>query len=359
MKLYRPTYKCKITGRTKPTEHYYLRHRGGRYPLHVADRRVAEAKARELIAQLELGFDPNRQDTARRERVTLLVDEFIERLEAKTGEWHRSMLEGRLNKLARELGVATLAEFTVEKCQGWLDKAKLRARTKHHYATHLRQFGRFLCDTGRTPRNPFAAVRAVANIEADRHRQRRALTDAEIAKLVASVPTSRYRRCGLLGPERATLYKVAAYTGLRRNELSSLLPSSFRLDADPPHVVVAAENTKNRREALQPLPSFLTDELRSYLQGREGVRPVWDIAGKRTGQMIRMDLKEAGIPAVVNGRMADFHALRTTFGTRLALANVPLALAQKLMRHSTPVLTAAVYTVAQLSDLSREVEKLG
>ena len=56
--------------------------------------------------------------------------------------------------------------------------------------------------------------------------------------------------------------------------------------------------------------------------------------------------------------VVDWHALRTTYGTRLAVANVPLALAQKLMRHCDPRLTANVYTVAQLSDLAREVEKL-
>ena len=359
MKIYRPSYKCKISGRTKHTEHYYLRHRGGRYPLHVSDKRVAEAKARELVAQLELGFDPNKHDTAKRERLALITDEFIGRLEQKSGDWHRKILRGRLDKLIRELGVQTLAEFTCERCQQWLNKSKLAARTKAHHVVHLRQFGRFLCDTGRTPRNPFSALETVTNIEADRKLLRRALTDAEIATLLERVVESRYQRCGLSGRERAMLYAVAVYTGLRRDELASLFPSSFRLDANPPHVVVAAQNTKNKREALQPIPATLADELRAYLRGRDETELVWGIAGKKTGHALRMDLKAAGIPVEVNGRKADFHALRTSFGTRLALANVPLALAQKLMRHSTPVLTAAVYTVAQLSDLSREVEKLG
>ena len=312
-----------------------------------------------MIARLELGFDPNKQDAAKHERATLLVDEFIERLEQNSGDRHRKVLKGRLEKLIRELGVKTLAEFSAERCQSWLNRSKLAARTKHHHVVHLRQFGRFLCDTGRTPRNPFAVLEAVTNIEADRRLLRRALTDAEIATLLNRVVESRYRRCGLSGAERAILYKVAAYTGLRRDELASLQPSSFRLDAESPHIVVAARNTKNKREALQPLLATLADELRGYLRGRCASEPVWGIAGKKTAHALRMDLKEAGIPIEVNGRRADFHALRTSFGTRLALANVPLALAQKLMRHSTPVLTAAVYTVAQLSDLSREVEKLG
>ncbi|MCE9564898.1 MAG: hypothetical protein K8U57_22930 [Planctomycetes bacterium] len=82
-------------------------------------------------------------------------------------------------------------------------------------------------------------------------------------------------------------------------------------------------------------------------------------AGKKTGHVLRIDLKKTGIPVEVSGQRLDGDALRTTFGTRLARANVPLALAQKLMRHSTPVLTANICMVAELSGLSREVEKLG
>jgi integrase len=129
------------------------------------------------------------------------------------------------------------------------------------------------------------------------------------------------------------------------------------LDADPPHIHLEANATKNGKEAHQPIPAATAEELRGYLTGKEGV--LWPIAGKKTARMLRMDLVEAGVPVEVAGRVADFHALRTTFGTNCALKKVPLALAMTLMRHSTPVLTAKVYTVAQLSDLSKEVEKLG
>ena len=42
----------------------------------------------------------------------------------------------------------------------------------------------------------------------------------------------------------------------------------------------------------------------------------------------------------------------------LALSGVPLAVAQKLARHSDPRLTANVYTHLGLADLSRAVESL-
>lgn len=54
--------------------------------------------------------------------------------------------------------------------------------------------------------------------------------------------------------------------------------------------------------------------------------------------------------------MVDFHALRVTFVSHLALAGVPLATAQKLARHSDPRLTANVCTHLGMADLSRAVE---
>ncbi|OQB34595.1 MAG: Phage integrase family protein [Candidatus Hydrogenedentes bacterium ADurb.Bin179] len=58
------------------------------------------------------------------------------------------------------------------------------------------------------------------------------------------------------------------------------------------------------------------------------------------------------------GRVLDVHALRVTFGTMLARAGVGLATAQRLMRHSTPALTANVYTVLELTDTGAAVNAL-
>jgi len=60
-----------------------------------------------------------------------------------------------------------------------------------------------------------------------------------------------------------------------------------------------------------------------------------------------------------DGQFLDFHALRVTYGTALARAGVRLQVAQRLMRHSTPVLTANVYTRLELHDLRGAVESLG
>jgi len=51
------------------------------------------------------------------------------------------------------------------------------------------------------------------------------------------------------------------------------------------------------------------------------------------------------------GRTIDIHALRHTFGTHLSKGGVPLRTAQAAMRHSTPTLTANVYTDPKLLDV--------
>ena len=358
MTIFKPTFKCKITGQRKPTVNYYMRHSGRRYPLGVSDRRVAEAKARELVARLELGHDPAAHEKAKREPLAALVAEFAGRLAARAGARHRESHQQRLGKLIAGVGARALRDLEPARCEAWLAASGLAARTRHHYVRLLKQFGRFLADTNRVARNPFAALPAVTGIEQDRRLTRRALADAEIDALVAAVPRSRYRRLGLAGPDRAALYKLLLATGLRRDEAASLTPESFRLDDPVPHVVVEARHTKNKQPAHQPLPAALAGELRGYLASVPAGRPVWPIARKGSAHMVRIDLAEAGVAVEQNGRVVDLHALRTTFGTLLARRNVPLALAQKLMRHCDPRLTSNIYTVAQLADLSREVEKL-
>jgi len=58
------------------------------------------------------------------------------------------------------------------------------------------------------------------------------------------------------------------------------------------------------------------------------------------------------------GRVVDVHALRHTFGTNLAKAGVSLQVAQRAMRHSTPALTANVYTHLGLVDVAGAVDRL-
>jgi site-specific recombinase XerD len=67
----------------------------------------------------------------------------------------------------------------------------------------------------------------------------------------------------------------------------------------------------------------------------------------------------AGIPRVnERGEKIDIHALRHTYASRLMRNGVGLAQAQRLLGHSDPKLTMAIYTHLGIEDLRGAVESL-
>jgi len=76
------------------------------------------------------------------------------------------------------------------------------------------------------------------------------------------------------------------------------------------------------------------------------------------GKMLKRDLKRTDIPYVIGGKFADFHSLRHTFITNLALAEVHPAKAQRLARHSTIALTMNVYTSLNIEDLRDDLGRI-
>ena len=361
--LYKPTYKDHTTGRTRSSKFWYTRIRGKRIPLKTTDRRIAERKAQEIERHLELGNDPAQLDKARRRPLIEHLLDFEESLQAKgVGERHLENVRPRIRKTIDGCGLRTLADVDAEKIESWLARQQrsraISAQTRKHYAVHLRQFGKWLVATGRAAKNPFAPLRTDLNVQADRRHLRRAIVPDELQALLTTTAASRVRRGKMTGAQRCLLYAVALGTGLRRNELGSLTPESFDLEANPPVVTLGAAHTKNRKVAALPLRRDLAAQLVEWLRGRAPGAILFPIKDKQVNYVIKADLEAAGVPYVKEGRTLDFHALRVSFVTHLALGGVPLAVAQKLARHSDPRLTANVYTHLGLADLSRAVESL-
>jgi len=76
-------------------------------------------------------------------------------------------------------------------------------------------------------------------------------------------------------------------------------------------------------------------------------------------RILDRDLAAAGIPKRdERGRTVDVHAMRHTFGTHLSRGGVALRTAQAAMRHSTPTLTANVYTDPKLLDVAGALDAL-
>ena len=236
------------------------------------------------------------------------------------------------------------------------------AATSNHYVTALRGFGKWLWRYAKiVEKNPFEMLDKI-DAKSDIRKSRRALEPRQFARFVDATRTNPKTCKGLSGSDRAVLYMLAAFTGLRASEIASTSRASFKLSKKQPIVTVKAAYTKNSKLARIPLESGLVVQLKMYfenIQRDEG--PIWPGNWYKTAaDMVRRDLKRAGIPYTdENGDDYDFHALRHQFITDLARAGVSLNLAKELARHSKVDLTANIYTHLSVEDQSAAVEKLG
>ena len=161
---------------------------------------------------------------------------------------HREDTGRYLHRLAADCAFGTLADLHREALERWLARRTadgMSARTRNAYRNALVAFCNWCVETNRLAVNPFDAV-PKANEKADPRRQRRAMTEAELVKLLAVARErpllealtvrkgprkgERYadvrpevrERLDLLGRERALIYKTLVLTGLRKGELASL-----------------------------------------------------------------------------------------------------------------------------------------
>lgn len=144
-------------------------------------------------------------------------------------------------------------------------------------------------------------------------------------------------------------------------------------------VKVAGLFTKNKQEAVQPVPSFLRSLLTTYAMnlreddflfpGGWRWRPDvgrWEtdgwVRGKSAGAFLRFDAAKGGI--VIgregkdqNGGVLDFHSLRHFFGAACDRAGISDGLRCKLHRASKQKLLDR-YTHRELAELTAAVEEL-
>ena len=173
-------------------------------------------------------------------------------------------------------------------------------RTRNTYRAAAVAFCNWCMETGRLTVNPFAKV-PKADEDVDPRRQRRALTEDELrrlldvarrrplldamtlqrasgkAKRLPSFGTEVQRRLERLGQERALIYKTLVLTGLRKGELASLTVGQLDLDAAPPFLVLDAADEKNREGSTIPLRADLAADLRQWLADK--AKAAQDAAG--------------------------------------------------------------------------------
>ena len=221
------------------------------------------------------------------------------------------------------------------------DSGEISQKTSNYYLQAIKQFCNWMLKDkragGESPLKHLDAIKVTDEVN------RRALTPDELGSLL-EVTENTPKRFGMTGYERAMLYRFAAYTGLRANEIRNLTASSF--DLDNCTVKVKAAYSKRRREDVLPLRKDTAKAMRELLGSKTPNAKAFDLPSKyRMADMVRADLEDAGIDWQDNGDgVLDFHSLRHSTASLLAASGVNPKTAQAIMRHSDINLTMSRYT---------------
>lgn len=394
--VYRPTYTDPRTGERKRSKTWHIRyytpdgvrhHRKG-----FRDKRATENLAAELerkgIHEAAGMIDPTHEHA--KKPLAEHAEDFRRYLTAKgnTPDYVtlvlfrlKAVLDGCRFVRVADVQASAVVEFLAHIRQDRKDEPGVSVKTANEYLAAAKGFTRWLWRDKRTRVDALAGLSKLANAETDLRHARRDLSLDELGRLLDATRTSKRRKYHLTGTDRYALYLTAASTGFRVRELKTMTPGSFDLDSDTPTVTVRASCTKNRKEAIQPLPLDVAVVLRGYLADRPADRPVWP--GKswpvHASIMLSLDLAEARktwLESFKNdrqraeaertdflvyqdsaGRFADFHGLRHTFITMVGKSGVSPKEHQDLARHSTYTLTGR-YTHSRFYDLAAAVQAL-
>ena len=275
---------------------------------------------------------------------------------------HRKLTISRIRRLIEQCGIRSIGEINAEKVEHALKDLRkaedLGARTYNHYLQAIDEFGKWLVSTKRLLTNPVAGI-ARLNAETDVRHKRRALSPEEVMLLVESARTSGQDVQGYDGELRARVYLMSFMTGLRRQELASLTPRSFYLDAPQPILKVKAACSKHRREDTLPMHPELVAMVRDWIKGMDPDAELFPrLDKKKTWYMVQKDLERVGIPYETAEGIADFHAAgRHSHVTGLLRNGATLVQAKELARHADVRMTMK-YTHIGLDDQAKALSGL-
>jgi hypothetical protein len=202
-------------------------------------------------------------------------------------------------------------------------------------------------------KNDFRLIKAPKVLSSDIVHGRRASTTDEVAKLIETAENGRTWR-GISGRERALIYRLAVESGLRFNEIKTLLVSDF--DFKNGTVSISDFNEKARRGTVLPLRQSTAVMIEAFLRNKTPQSTAFTL--KKGYLMIKADLKAAGIPYEVDGLFADFHALRHTATSLLVQTGANPKIIQTLMRHKDINLTLGKYTHLYAGQQRETIESL-
>ncbi|GAA1449669.1 site-specific integrase [Nocardiopsis tropica] len=155
--------------------------------------------------------------------------------------------------------------------------------------------------------------------------------------------------------EHGTLIRFLSYTGLRWSEASALTVGKIDLDARRAHVDRAYKDNKGTLtlgmpktgEARSvPFPSFLSAELKPFVDGRDTGELVF--TAKQGGPLWLRNwrpraFRKAVDSAGLSGRSLTPHKLRHTAASLAIAAGADVYVVQKMLGHKKPSMTLDIY----------------
>ena len=238
--------------------------------LGTQDRQEAQERLAELLQRVkQRQADPYAEH--REKPLSEHLADFSAYLAAKDNtDRYVRLTVNRVKQVTDACRFRSVTDLDTGRAAGWLRaqrRGTMSPATSNHYVTALKTFGNWLHRDRRTPENPFEHLSRV-NARVDVRCVRRSLQLDELARLIAAAADGKQFR-DLTGQDRAVLYTLAAFTGLRVSELGSLTARSLDFDNEPPTVTVDAACSKHRREDVLPLHPAVADRLQEWMADRK------------------------------------------------------------------------------------------
>ncbi|QWT24926.1 site-specific integrase [Subtercola sp. PAMC28395] len=168
----------------------------------------------------------------------------------------------------------------------------------------------------------------------------RPLTDEEVARVLDAVKTKR----------TLLMIQIALLSGLRVHEIAKIRGEDFDLGANT--ITVIGKGNKTETTAVQGLLARLAAQqprtgywFPSYVDNKHGKAGQTHIRSHAVAKAISDTMVRAGVKHPGDKRTP--HSMRHWYATTLLSNDVPLAIVQKLMRHSSPA-TTVIYAQVQM-----------
>ncbi len=310
--------------RKKIDGHVYRRSTG------FTDLRAAERRAAELdvaVRKEALGWTPRKVPSFK---------EWVRTYAATYGPRKKDRRRERfiLAHILPEWGGKSLNDISASDCHGYLSRREKEGAAP---GTIAREVGLIAAIFRAAVRDRLIERNPWDGVKRPRYQARTRVLSKDEQSLL--VPT--------LNAEYARLFTVVLGTGLRERELLGLVPED--ITGNKSILRVRSDTAKGGKAREVPILPEVLEALEAQIkvEGRRAGERLWGQCSSAVVKYVQAAAKRVGIPPLC------MHDLRRTFGTRCAVAGMPLPQLQRIMGHHSAEVTMRYYVHVQRHDLSQ------